>query len=115
MLPLISGHEKLNACKNKNIASHFMRFCFIVLLIFIAGMGCKKNDHPFPFLLDSYEQVNLVSDTLGFGAAIIDPNLVNAWGLTEAPFGPIWISANGTGVSPIYNKSGVTLRPDRKS
>jgi uncharacterized protein (TIGR03118 family) len=108
MLPLLSGQEKLNA--RKNIASYFMRFCFIVLLIFIAGMGCKKNEHPFPFLLDSYEQVNLVSDTMGYGAAIIDPNLVNAWGIAEAPSGPIWISANGTGVSPIYNKSGVTLR-----
>ena len=110
MLPLLSVQERLNTC-NKNITLSFMRFCFIVLFISIAGMGCKRNEHSFPFLLDSYEQVNLVSDTMGYGAAIIDPSLVNAWGIAEAPSGPIWISANGTGLSPIYNKSGMTLRP----
>jgi len=111
MLPLLFKHRQLPAGNSKTITSRLISFCLFVLLFFIVNSSCKKNEHAFPFLLDSYEQVNLVSDTMGFGAAIIDPNLVNAWGITEAPSGPIWISANGTGVSPIYNKSGVTLRP----
>jgi len=57
-------------------------------------------------------QVNLVADTAGFNAALIDTNLVNAWGIAAPPGGPIWISANHTGVSTIYNRTtGQTLRP----
>jgi uncharacterized protein (TIGR03118 family) len=42
---------------------------------------------------------------------MIDPNLVNAWGIAVAPSGPLWISTNGTGLSVIYNQSGMALRP----
>jgi len=48
-----------------------------------------------------YQQHNLVSD----GAApadLIDPNLVNAWGLVSSPTSPWWISDNGTGRSTLY-------------
>jgi uncharacterized protein (TIGR03118 family) len=57
-------------------------------------------------------QTNLVADTAGFDATRIDANLVNAWGIAAVPNGgPIWISANHTGVSVIYDKAGNTLRP----
>jgi hypothetical protein len=37
-------------------------------------------------------------------SAIVDGNLVNAWGLTETPTGsPFWVSDNGAGVSTLYN------------
>jgi uncharacterized protein (TIGR03118 family) len=56
-------------------------------------------------------QVNLVSDTAGFNASLIDSNLVNAWGMATPPGGPIWISANGKGVSTIYDRTtGQTLK-----
>ena len=48
-----------------------------------------------------YEQINLVSDISGV-AQIQDTNLVNAWGISFGPAGPIWISANGTGNAAIY-------------
>lgn len=57
------------------------------------------------------EQVNLVADTAGFGAARIDTDLKNAWGLAAAPGAPIWISANHKGVSVVYEKSGKMKRP----
>ncbi len=56
-------------------------------------------------------QVNLVADTAGFGAARIDTNLGNAWGLAFVPNGPIWISANHAGVSVIYDNMGQNKRP----
>jgi uncharacterized protein (TIGR03118 family) len=56
-------------------------------------------------------QVNLVADTAGLGAARIDTNLSNAWGIAVAPSGPIWISANHKGVSVVYDQNGQTLRP----
>lgn len=83
----------------------------ILFFVLITGaVACRKSEIP-PFLLNGYEQTNLVSDIPGFGAAIIDSTLVNPWGITEAPSGPIWISDNNSGLSPIYNSSGMTLRP----
>lgn len=55
---------------------------------------------------DRYQQHNLVSD--GFvHADHLDPNLVNAWGIAFNPFGPAWIADNGTGVSTLYDGSGI--------
>src|ERR1700730_4339816 len=84
-------------------------FCFI-LVIFMMSAGCRKNGIPRG-LLNGFEQTNLVADTAGFKAVMIDNNLVNAWGMAFLPSGPIWISDNGSGLSTIYNKDGGTLRP----
>jgi uncharacterized protein (TIGR03118 family) len=54
--------------------------------------------------LGFYQQTNLVSDLPG--AAVTDPQLVNAWGMSHSPTSPWWISDNGTGVSTLYNGSG---------
>ncbi len=81
----------------------------VFLIIFIIGnSGCVKDPH---FPIHNYNQVNLVSDVPGYGAAKIDANLGNAWGIAAAPSGPIWISANHTGLSTVYDKNGNTLIP----
>ncbi len=49
----------------------------------------------------AYRQVNLVSDVAG-RAQITDPNLVNPWGISFSPSGPLWVSDNGTDVSTLY-------------
>jgi len=60
----------------------------------------------------SFHQTNLVSDVPGL-AAITDPNLVNAWGLSSSSSSPIWVANNGTGTSTLYNtadqKVGLTV------
>ncbi|HEY1367669.1 MAG TPA: TIGR03118 family protein [Gaiellaceae bacterium] len=38
-----------------------------------------------------------------------DASLVNAWGLTAGPATPWWVADNGTGVSTLYNGSGVKV------
>ncbi|WP_054763617.1 TIGR03118 family protein [Methylomonas koyamae] len=53
-----------------------------------------------------YRQENLVSNIPGL-AAYTDPNLVNPWGISSSPVGPFWVSDNGTGLSTIYNTSGI--------
>jgi uncharacterized protein (TIGR03118 family) len=50
-------------------------------------------------------QTNLVSDLPGV-AAVQDPNLVNAWGISESPSSPFWISDNNAGVSTLYSAAG---------
>jgi uncharacterized protein (TIGR03118 family) len=37
---------------------------------------------------------------------LIDPNLVNAWGIASAPGGPLWIADNHAGVSTVYLGNG---------
>ncbi|HEX4235102.1 MAG TPA: TIGR03118 family protein, partial [Caldimonas sp.] len=52
---------------------------------------------------------NLVSDDPTVHAAqITDPDLVNAWGLSDSPTSPFWISANGTGTADLYTVNPIT-------
>lgn len=53
----------------------------------------------------SYSQTNLVSNVPG-QAAVTDPNLKDAWGISFSPTSPIWISDRGAGVSTLYNGVG---------
>lgn len=53
-----------------------------------------------------YTLTNLVSNQPG-KAQNQDTSLVNAWGISYAPTGPFWVSDNGTGLSTLYNASGV--------
>ena len=56
-----------------------------------------------------YQQRNLVTDVTdgSISADKVDSNLVNAWGIAFNPFGPVWVAANGTGVSVLYDGAGV--------
>ena len=51
--------------------------------------------------LGHYAQRNLVSDVPG-AAELLDPDLVNAWGLAFGPTNPAWVADNGTDVSTLY-------------
>src|SRR6058998_1191456 len=60
-----------------------------------------------------YEQHNLVSDG-AVSADLVDPALVNAWGLVASATSPWWVADNGTGLSTLYNgntgaKIGLTV------
>jgi uncharacterized protein (TIGR03118 family) len=76
-----------------------------------AGMWatCATTAHATDFL-----QTNLVSDG-AVSAVIIDPNLVNPWGIAESPTSPFWISDNGTGVATIYQVPGPGSTPVAKA
>lgn len=83
---------------------------FILTAIFTVFNGCKKLETIHVFL-EGYNQTNLVADTAGYGAARIDPNLVNPWGISFSPTSPIWISANHTSLAVIYDTAGMTVIP----
>jgi uncharacterized protein (TIGR03118 family) len=51
-------------------------------------------------------QTNLVSDIPGL-AAVMDPQLINPWGLVAGNNTPFWVSDNQTGFSTLYNGQGV--------
>jgi hypothetical protein len=55
-----------------------------------------------PAAAQFYVQNNLISDQPG-QAPLIDPKLVNAWGLVSSATSPWWIADNGTGRTTLYN------------
>lgn len=57
-----------------------------------------------------FTQVNLVADTPGV-ARLTDPNLVNAWGLSQGPTTPVWVSDNGKDVTTLYTGGGQGQTP----
>ena len=56
---------------------------------------------------NAYEVTNLVSDVPG-AALKTDPHLVNGWGVAFNPYNPgyVWVVANHTGVSTLYDGQG---------
>jgi uncharacterized protein (TIGR03118 family) len=56
-----------------------------------------------------YQQTNLVSDLTNQGAAIVDPNLRNPWGLTRSSGSPFWIADNNSGTSVLYTGTGAPV------
>jgi len=57
-----------------------------------------------------YDEVDLFSDQKG-AAAVTDPNLVNAWGLSSGPGLPLWVSDNGSDASTLYTGGGAGQHP----
>lgn len=56
-----------------------------------------------------YKQTNLVSDLTTVGAAVIDADLVNPWGVSHSLTSPFWISdAGGLHVATIYSVDPTT-------
>jgi uncharacterized protein (TIGR03118 family) len=68
----------------------------------IAGSSCVMQ------AANQYLQHNLVSDQAGV-ADNLDTNLVNPWGICSSATSPFWISDFGTGLSTLYNSSGVPI------
>jgi uncharacterized protein (TIGR03118 family) len=52
-----------------------------------------------------YLQTNLVSNIKGV-APVVDPNLVDPWGISFSAASPFWVSNHLTGTSTLYNGAG---------
>ena len=48
-------------------------------------------------------QVNLVSDQSTVGAQLVDPDLINAWGLALSATSPLWVANNNSDTSTLYS------------
>jgi len=86
------------------------KFSLLLLIITAAVFfnGCKKNNDQKA--LKDFNQVNLVADNDKYGAAHIDPGLLNAWGLAFSAGGTPWVNATDGHVSAVYDKEGATVR-----
>jgi uncharacterized protein (TIGR03118 family) len=73
----------------------------------IAGCDSNNDNNDPPQRL---KETRLVSDQSNVGAAVTDPNLVNAWGLAFNPTnGFIWVSDAETGLATVYQPDGTIV------
>jgi uncharacterized protein (TIGR03118 family) len=80
-------------------------FCFS--LVMLLGMAATAK-------ADAFSVTNLVTDDQAVSAAAItDPTLTNAWGISFGPTSPFWVSANGSGVSNVYRVDPVSNAPSK--
>ncbi len=89
-----------------------MKTKIILLALVVVGAACNKtnnnNNNP-PLVPGNFQQTNLVADVSSFGAANVDANLLNAWGIAVNPGGIVWLSSNHGGASTVYDSTGKTL------
>jgi hypothetical protein len=86
----------------------------VSLISAVALVGAAASAWATEFNLTSLvtdDAANL--QALGFPAAVtVDPSLVNPWGVSFTPTtSPFWVSDNGTGLTTLYNASGVEQFP----
>ncbi len=74
----------------------------LIMAVVIVLLSCGTTTAYAQF----YALTVLTADQTGVGVNT-DPNLINPWGMSFSPTGPFWASDNGTGVSTLYNGSGV--------
>jgi len=72
------------------------------------GAGAMLAWSPAVWAQHRYLETDLVSDVPGL-AAVTDPSLVNAWGLSRSTTSAWWVADNGTGLSTLYTGAGVKL------
>ena len=85
---------------------------FTTAVKFLFALGLAVLMLPSSAFAQHYVQKNLVADSGSINQpnvpVIIDPSLVNAWGLTRSATSPWWVADNGAGVSTLYSISGST-------
>lgn len=78
----------------------------LVLAMSVIALPAVADDTDFQSAKRFYVQRNLVSNVATIPAANSDPNLKNAWGVAFNPNGFVWVTANGTGKSTLYDGDG---------
>ncbi|HSZ86834.1 MAG TPA: TIGR03118 family protein, partial [Puia sp.] len=84
-------------------------FCALSFLLIIIVSGCRKqniNDNE----LRDFQQVNLVANNSTYSPTLVDPTLMNAWGLAWAPSGIAWVNSMSGHVSELYTGDGAIVR-----
>src|SRR5215813_2869796 len=61
-----------------------------------------------------FNEIIQVSDRASDHPAVVDSNLVNAWGLALGPTSPLWVANNGTSTATIY-PGGINGAPVTKA
>ncbi|HZT58537.1 MAG TPA: TIGR03118 family protein [Pyrinomonadaceae bacterium] len=102
-----SGSKKFRPAKFFGVAlTLLLSFAFLPSLPPVAGTRAAAQGDRGPLSVPSiapgsaYRQTNLISDIPGL-APVLDPLLVNPWGLTVRSTSPFWIVNNGTSTTQL--------------
>lgn len=93
----------------RRIAKTFGGVCALATL---AGLSACEDKAAFgnfvtPVPIANFFTVTpLIGDNDALGAPVVDPHLVNPWGITFGPTGLLWVSNNGTGTATVYSATG---------
>ena len=79
--------------------------CGPVVVGFVAALAALLGTAQAAPKANRFDQINVVSDLPG-AAPILDPLLVNPWGLALSPTSPLWVADNGTGAATLYRGDG---------
>ena len=93
--------------KKTFVFSPLLTLLFTMCMLFTACDDDDDDANPDA----SYQQVNLVSNVSGYGASVIDPNLVNAWGVAVGQTGAFWIASTEKNMTTIYDYTGLMIAP----
>ena len=74
-----------------------------ILGVSMAGVAPARADGDDRFF---FVQTDLVANLPGV-APHQDPNLLNAWGIAFAPGGDFWVNSNNSGLSLLFDGTGV--------
>src|SRR5215470_12868536 len=89
-------------CRHRRISA------FVTAIGVLGCSGLAFADDPNANNGTVYIQTNLVSN-LPNVATTTDPDLQNAWGVANAPGGPLWVSDNNDGLSTLYDGAGAKV------
>jgi uncharacterized protein (TIGR03118 family) len=94
-----------------SLKRHLLKLKIIVPLAvcsLLISPGCDNDDDDNidDQASTTYGQVNLVSDKAGYGAAKVDTNFTNAWGISFGPTGIFWIASAEKSVVNVYDREG---------
>ena len=103
---------------------HYTGFLAFLCTLLILGAGCNKMADVTTNTRNNaatgtddivsgvgYHPVLLTANKASYGAPHIDPDLLNAWGLSSGPSGILWVSAADAGLSYVYNQAGEDVIP----
>ena len=94
---------KINSCKMGCKGKAWASGSALVALLAIS----------LPVHATGYRQTNLVASTDAYGASIVDPTLINAWGIAIRPAGfggHFWVESNGAGTTNQFIGDGAVPR-----
>ena len=94
--------------KNRKRQSGLVAAGLIGLAAFAAGQTRQEVSLAAHANGNDYRVTILVSNEQD-EAPVVDPKLVNAWGIAASDRGPWWVADNGSGYSTIYNGNGDKL------
>src|ERR1700761_1438734 len=78
------------------------------------GFFKKQNQNIDKNDLRDFQEVVLVANNAIYHPGLVDPTLVNAWGLAWSPTGIAWPNSQGGHVSELYTADGAMVRPPVK-